>query len=276
MGTKLFELLPKLDIKSWKSGQGRVSLATFLVAAFLLGISVLIGLILVIKVFMKPATSESLTKLGLGFLASTGEVLNVGEVVTLGIVFLIGMVVALVSIYIFNNQALQKVVRLYAWLCAGFGLYVYVKVAYNFYTRNFLFADRFPKYLLALAVVFAAVYVLPMLFDRYEVKLFSVPVFIGNFIHLMLILGQNIFKGSGDLSRPVVFYTHHIFEYWIAIVAKKPDIKFEPALGPDLYYFLGDIFLLLLMVAIAISFVRNAPLFTAIKRQLEMLFPSDS
>ncbi|GAB4580846.1 MAG: hypothetical protein Fur0022_35890 [Anaerolineales bacterium] len=289
MATKLWELIPKLDTKSWKSDYGIGSLVTFLVAAFLLGVSVLTGLILVAKLFMKPATAQTLTEWGLGFLAPAEEVLSFGEVITLGIVSLVGMIVALVSVYIFTNQALQAIVRFYAWLCAGFGLYVYLKVISNFYTRSFIFEDRFPKYILALVVINAAVYVLPLIYDRYNVRSFAIPIFIGNFLHLMAILGRNIFIGSGDLSFPFAFAIHNLSEYMFIVWDKVhgwnqkqiletkivEKVVFEAPNGPDLYYFVGDIFLLILMVAIGISLVRNAPFWAGVKRQLDLAFRSN-
>lgn len=289
MVSKLWELVPSLDMKSWNNDQGKGSLVTFFVAAFLLGVAVLIGLILVLKVFMKPPTVKFLTEIGFGFLTPSEEVLNIGEVITLGVVFLIGMVVALVSIYIFKNQALQKVVHIYTLLCAYFGLFVYMKIALNFYNRSFNFGDRFPKYLLALVVVNAAVFVLPLLYDRYVVRPFAIPIFIGNFFHLMLILGHNVFVGVGELISPFSFRVYYMFHYFEKVWEKvrllpAQDLKkldvasvapFTRSVGPDLYFFVGDLFLFVFMVIIAISFVRNAPFFASVKRQLGFLFPSD-
>jgi hypothetical protein len=286
MGAKLLERIPKLDTKSWKSDQGIGSLVTFVVAALLLGVSVVIGLVLVSKVFMKPPTAKFLTELGLGFLAPSGEVLNVGEAITLAIVFLLGMIVGGVNTYIFNNQALQKVVNGYAWLCAGFGLYVYLKVAANFYTRGFIFSSQFPKYLLALAVITAAVYVLPLLFTRYNVRPYATLVFVGNFLHLMLILSRNIFVGSGNLENPFFFRVHFLFSYLENVYSKIAELQneklgsldigatlpFKPSLGPDVYFFAGDIVLFIIMIYIAVSLVRNAPVMGKIKRQLDRAF----
>jgi len=281
MSSKFLDQLPKLETKSWKSEQGTVSLVTFLVAAFLLGIAVLIGLILVSKVFLLDSEPPALLKeLGMDFLFSSGEALGVGEVITLGVVFLIGMVVALVSIHIFNNQALQKVVQVYAWLCAAFSLIVYWRVANNVSSREILFETQYPKYLLSLVVVMAAVYVLPILYERYNVRMFSIPLFIGNFGHLMLMLWRNIFKGSGDLSRPsslFAYKVHSIMVYGSEIL-KNPETadSYGIAKGPDLYFFIGDIVLFIFMMALAISLVRNAPLFAAIHRQLGKRFSSGS
>lgn len=237
MGTKITEYLPKIDTKGWKSDQGSGSLITLVFAAFLLLISISVGLVLVLNLFKDK---EALQKWGIGGLALPDPV-NFSDILVLGIIFIVGMVIAFINVYMFNNQMLQRVVRFYAWLCAMTLTGVYLKIAYNFYTTSFDFADRFYKYIGACIILSLSVLILPLIFERYRVREFSFLVFIGNFFHLLFLLAHYIF-GDGVIED----------------------------------YFWGDIVLLLMMILIGVYFVQNAPLFVAIKRELDLFFaPKD-
>lgn len=233
MAIKISEFLPKINTKGWKSDQGAGSLTTFVLAAALLLLSIGLGALVVINIFMRPKTASNFKEFGLGFLVLPP--VNIGAVIIVGILFVIAMIVAFVCVYIFNNQALKIVVRVYAWLCSAFGLGVYMKIAINFYHRSFDFSDRYFKYMIAVSIVTLAVFVLPLLFERYNVREFSALIFLGNLIHMMLLIDLNIIKGA------------------------KVDA-----------FFWGDLTLFFLMIMFAVYFVRNAPFFLGIKRELDM------
>ncbi len=277
MGANLFDQLLRFETKPWKSSQGVTSLITFFVGAFLLGISVFLGLIFVTKIFLLDSVKgiEFVNALGLGFLfPDKPGGFNIGEVVILGLVFLVGMVVSLVSIRIFSNQALQKVANVYAWLCAAFSLVVYWRIANNYSERAFDFDLRFSVYFLAIGIVIGAVYALPFLFDRYELRMYSVPVFIGAFMHLLLMLVQYVILGkTGDLSSAFVFRTKYVTSGVFAAI-NHPELSApNPSNGPDSFFFWGNLLLFAVMIIIAISFVRDAPFFAAIKRGIDRVFP---
>ncbi len=277
MGANLFDQLLRLETKPWKSSQGAISLITFFVGALLLGLAVLFGLVFVIKIFLLDSDYwvEVMRAIGLGFLFPEQESgLNIGTVVILGLVFLVGMLVSLVSIRIFSNQALQKVARFYAWLCAGFSLIVYWRIANNLTDRLFIFDARIKLYFLAIGIVISAVYILPMLFDRYELRLYSAPVFIGAFMHLLLMLVKYvILADTGDLSSAFIYRAKNVTSLVLASIGKTDTSGLTPYLGPDRYFFEGNLLLFAVMVIIAISFARNAPFFAAIKRGIDRVFP---
>ena len=233
MGTKITEYLPKIDTKGWKSDQGTGSLVTFVLAAFLLLISIGVGLVLVINLFKDE---KALQNWGVGGLALPAPV-NFSDILVLGIVFIVGMIVALINVYMFNNQALQKVVRFYTWLCAITLTSVYLKIAFNFYNTSFDFADRFYKYIGACLILSLSVLVLPLIFERYRVREFAFLVFVGNFFHLLFLLVHYIF-GDGVIEN----------------------------------FFWGDIVLLLMMILIGVYLIQNAPIFVAIKREMDLFF----
>lgn len=233
MATKITEYLPKIDTKGWKSDQGMGSLTTFWLAAFLLLVAIGSGLFLVVNLIKDK---EELQDTIFSFMILPSPV-NAGDIIVAGVVFLVGMVIALVSVYLFNNQALPKLVWGYTWLCSIVGAGVYMKIAFNFSTNSFDFADRFVKYILACLIMALTVFVLPLIFERYRVREFAFPIFIGNFFHLLFLLGHYIF-GIGEIQN----------------------------------FFWGDLVLLLMMILLGVYFVQNAPLFAGIKRELDLIF----
>ena len=233
---KLPNPLSKLDTRTWWSSQGRWNLSTFLVGAVILGLAVLLGLWFLSLVFLFDKKDEW----------------EITKIIILGLASIIGMIVSLINVRRYNNQALPKVAIFYAWLCSAFSLIVYFRLMVRMYNYDYLFPERYSQYLFAVGIIQAAVLVLPILEETYSVRSFAIPILIGNFFHLLMMLYHYLFVGI----KPVPDNVREVI---------------DPNITPY-HYFAADIGLFLFMLAIALWMLSKPRLLVNIKRLVDNTF----
>lgn len=260
MQAKFPNLLPRLNVNSWRSEQGILSLVTFTFGAFLLFVSIALGLFLSLWVFIFDEFLEPPN-------------LNVDTFIVLGLTFVIGWIITLLSIRVFMNQLMPKIIRFYCWLCGGYAALVYLKLTYNLYVTGYT-KERYYYYLFAVLVGILATIIMQLLLERYDLKWFGIPILVASFLHLMVMLIHYVINPGGvDFSSLNV---SHILHHISKVVEAYPEkaASFVPSVSES-FYFQADITFFVIMLIVGIYLILDAPVFfRPTKRLIDSIFAS--
>jgi hypothetical protein len=240
LSQKIPNPLTTLDTSTWWTSRGLANLMTFLVGSFILGMAILMALKFVIDLFLGDQVGEwSWPQLAVIILTT-----------------LVGLVICGINKYRYNNQLIPKVITIYTWLCVGFTLVIYLRVIVRTYQYDYIFPERFQHYIIALLMSSLTVFILPVLRDLYYIQRFSIPILIGNLIHLLMIMQHYMFSEvfTEQMIDPVLLENIKAFDITIY------------------HYFGADIFLFLFMLVIALLMLRNPRVMVNIKNRLDKSF----
>ena len=259
----LKKLLSFIQADSWRSEQGAASLVTLLFGAFLLAVSIAVGLYVSLQVFIFEGNAET-------------NALNFATSLVLGLTFLIGWIIALLSIRLFNNQLMPKIIWGLCWLCTGYAAFIYLKIIQNLHDgvdSSVYTKERFVYYVMAALVGVVATIIMQLLLERHNFQLLGVPLLVGSFLHLMIMLIHYVFNPpSLDFKSLIASpFLRHLAD----VGEKYPNEASGFSSKPHSWFYVrSDIIFFLIMLCAGIYFILNAPfLFRGLKRFIHMGFP---
>ncbi|MBT3190367.1 MAG: hypothetical protein HN736_15585 [Anaerolineae bacterium] len=115
------------------------------------------------------------------------------KAVPIGITYLIGWIIALVSIRKLNNIVLPILINIYAWLTISGISLLYIAIIFKLYGQKHD-STSFTKYMVMMAILFAAFIGLHLLLKDHSLLFFSIPLLVINLGHLFTIVYHYVYS----------------------------------------------------------------------------------